>query len=149
MGDAQLILRAWRADQRKHEAVYDTERDKWRRLCWACLRGSRPADWHAPWFLHRAHIVNKPRLRDWRCVVLLCPVCHLVQEGEQGYERPKLTRANMIWLKRRWDFENFDPEILQACCVGKLPEPSPPAFWYIKRIESTSKKLLPARTVWA
>lgn len=93
--------------------------------CWACGESARPAFWFAPWFLHRAHIVNQPRLKDRRCVVLLCPLCHSIEHGNRHLEvnRPPLQTENLMWLKLKRDPSFYDLELLQECSVRILPQP--------------------------
>lgn len=108
-----------------YEAQYADVRGHFTDECWACGMADRPPFWFAPWFLHRAHIVNQPRLKDRRCVVLLCPLCHSIEHGASHLEarRAPLTTANLLWLKLEHDPEFFDPELLQECSVRILPEP--------------------------
>ena len=93
--------------------------------CWACGKSDQPNFWHAPWFLHRAHIVNQPRLKDRRCVVLLCPLCHSIEHGGRHLEAniTPLKTENLLWLKRKHDPEFYDLELLNECSVRILPEP--------------------------
>lgn len=100
-------------------------------FCWACGRGknSRPSWWHATWLIERAHIVNKPRVEDRRCVVLLCSGCHKGSvHGERFPQRelPRLSVANLIWLKRLQDSAYFDLSFLQRHSVRILPRAAKP-----------------------
>lgn len=119
-------LSEWKTNRREHErkyrefSAYANERG----FCWACGRtGSyrdKPKNWFAPWLIHRAHIVNKPRLEDRRCVNLLCPICHDIADGRRAVDR-ELTTANMLFLKQLFDPTHFDLVLLQRCSVRKLP----------------------------
>ena len=101
--------------------------------CWACGRGDSDQprektdgfDWNAPWLLHRAHIVNKPRVEDSRAVVLLCPLCHDLSHGRlfPQIALPALGLEQMLWLKLVRDRSRYDREFLAKHCIGKLPEP--------------------------
>lgn len=113
----------------KNRAFYQSQYDEMRLDfsddCWACGSSAQPAFWYAPWFLHRAHIVNQPRLKDRRCVVLICPLCHSIEHGGRHLEAetPPLTTENLLWLKKEHDPEFYDLELLQECSVRKLPKP--------------------------
>ena len=93
--------------------------------CWGCGRGDRdPPDWyHAPWFLQRHHIVNKPRVEDRRAVILLCPVCHGRIHGERYRESQgwALTLPAQLWLKRTYDRDFYDRGFLRKHHIGRLP----------------------------
>jgi hypothetical protein len=97
--------------------------------CWACGRGPRdkPQNWYAPWIIERAHIVNKPRAADLRAVVLLGSGCHKASHGERivGWMLPRLTTANLLWLKLQFDAANYDLAFLATKSVGRIPQPEP------------------------
>jgi len=96
-------------------------------FCWWCGRGAehRPASWHTPWLIERAHIVSNPRAEDRRAVILLCTMCHMVQHGHQlvlpGCTVIKPDINNMLWLKRRFDPEYYDRAFLKRHIIGCLP----------------------------
>ena len=111
--------------------------------CWACGRTvayrDRPAWWFSDWYLHLAHLVNKPRVEDIRCVLILCPLCHGLSHGERYSSLPnavRLTLANLLWLKRVIDPENYDRTFVQAHAVQRLPRAARPAKWYAEQYES-------------
>lgn len=89
--------------------------------CWRCGRtaNQRPPWYHAPWFLHRHHIVSKPRKNDRRAVVVLCPACHDRQHlGPCSADpREELTLDGMLWMKHTHDADFFDPEFLASCSI--------------------------------
>ena len=95
--------------------------------CWWCGRGCRsaPNDWNAPWLIERAHITNKPRLKDRRCAVLLCSCCHRIQHGADIVCSDIVTQAptleHMLQMKRLFDRDFYDREMLQYCSIAKLP----------------------------
>lgn len=97
--------------------------------CWACGRGEyeRPRWWHAPFLVERAHIVARPRREDIRAICLLCSACHKCSHGEHisKWNLPRLTTANLVWLKAERDTENLDLAFLQKCSVRIIPEPEP------------------------
>ncbi len=95
------------------------------RHCWACHASSKPAWYLGPWWCERAHIVNKPRREDRRCVVILCSVCHKISHGERfsGVERPRLLVEHLLWLKLERDEDWWDLDYLQRCSVRILPNP--------------------------
>jgi len=96
-------------------------------FCWWCGRGAehRPASWHTPWLIERAHIVSNPRAEDRRAVILLCTMCHMVQHGHQlvlpGCTVIKPDINNMLWLKRRFDPAYYDRAFLKRHIIGCLP----------------------------
>ncbi len=108
----------------EREIEFDEMRLYFDANCWRCKRSRKPDWFHGPWFLHRAHIVNQPRLRDRRCVILLCPVCHDVSHGgdysHYGWPVKEISVEEMIALKREIDPEYYDPDLLQACSVRRL-----------------------------
>ena len=108
-----------------YQNQYDEMKLHFSNDCWACGCSDRPSFWFAPWFLHRAHIVNQPRLKDRRCVVLLCPLCHSIEHGGRHLEaqRTPLETENLLWLKLERDPMFYDLELLQECSVRILPEP--------------------------
>ena len=105
--------------------------------CWACGRTERwnhqPQFWYAPWFLHRAHVVSITRVEDVRAVVILCPLCHGMAHGNHYVEFahvPRLTTANLLWLKLKYDPTRYDRTFLQRYCLGKLPRAQQLPLWY-------------------
>jgi hypothetical protein len=136
------VIREWRRGRRSHQKKYSEMACRWPNVCWACFAFDRPYEWSGVWVIHRAHIVNQPRLEDVRVVNLLCPLCHLAQDlatGQEVYpgdDRPKLELAEMMWIKKKIDPKNFDREILQACSIRKLPRIRKPKQWYIRRMEA-------------
>lgn len=104
--------------------------------CWWCGRGVEhfpEVAWAAgfPLLIERAHVVNKPRRKDRRSAVLLCSICHRVQHGGKwpdscGERLCAPGLPEMIWLKRIFDPEFYDPEFLEANHVGLLPAPLEP-----------------------
>lgn len=92
-----------------------------------------PAWWFTDWYLHRAHIVNQTRLEDVKCVIILCPLCHGLSHNERYAAAPdavRLTVANLLWLKRVFDPENYDRKFLQDHAVQKLPRAARPPKYY-------------------
>jgi len=114
--------------------------------CWACGRDDsfihKPEHWHARWELHRAHIVNKPRIEDRRVVAILCPLCHGITHGTNyGTELvpigfPRLSLANLLWLKFHRDPGYWEPAFLQRFSIKRLPLPKAPANIYLASYES-------------
>ena len=114
--------------------------DEWNRFlhshpepwCWNCGRDEtdRPSWWGAWWLVERAHIIagNRQNRKDRRAAILLCSLCHKLQHGENivgDFEpelREPLTMARMLGLKQLHDAAYYDPEFLEANCVGRLPE---------------------------
>jgi len=120
------------------EAAYKTFIQDTGNRCWRCGRTDRdrPAWWHAPFLIERAHIVNKPRRQDRRCVVALCSLCHRLQHSDTFYAtydlssrqrfplctNTSLTLDELLNLKANCDPEYFDQAFLQTCSVKRLPE---------------------------
>ncbi len=110
-------------------------------FCWACGRSGdyydKPADWWAEWWVDRAHIVSRPRVEDRRLVVLLCRLCHLafacqrIVTASRPLHWPALTRANLVWLKMKFDPDYYDRAFLEAYCSGKLPRAAKPPYCYL------------------
>lgn len=93
--------------------------------CWACGRGEsdRPRWWYVPWVIERSHIVSKPRIDDRRVAALLCSGCHKTSHGERiaGWTMPKLSLANLLWLKKRFDPAYYNRQFMRRYSVGNLP----------------------------
>jgi len=97
--------------------------------CWCCGRdcSTLPIWWLAPFLIERAHIVNKPRSKDRRAVVLLCSICHRVQHGaiireaEHKKPFPAISLENMLWMKWKFDREYLDLGFLRTCSIRELP----------------------------
>jgi hypothetical protein len=137
--------RIYRAELAERDARYDNMlvevRLPW---CWACGRGERdrPSDWHAPWLIHRAHIAWKPRRRDRRAVILLCPLCHhggahgeRIVTSSREFQWPRLEREHMLWIKLHRDREFYEREFLQSSMIGRLPKPQKPPAVYLREYE--------------
>ncbi len=102
-------------------------------FCWACGRTGnfrdKPRWWGGPWLIERAHIVNKPRARDRRAVILLCSLCHKLQHGHRFSEvnMPGLSVEHMRWLKYCVDHSWYDEDFLKKHSVRQdmtMLEPS-------------------------
>lgn len=108
--------------------------------CWICGRDERqvPHDWHASWYLQRAHLAAGSgcmvRKEDVRLVVISCPRCHALHRHRDtgpirlnGRPYPPITDANMMWVKRERDPEQFDMAFIAQHWYGGMPDPAPPA----------------------
>jgi hypothetical protein len=126
------VRRVVSAEERERARLYEAFREE-HQTCWACGRDRKPPKWYEPWLPNeRAHIVNKPRVEDIRCVVSLCTICHRISHWERfaHFKQPeKLTLENLLWLKREHDPDHFDLEFLQRHSVKRLPTPTPPGAW--------------------
>lgn len=95
-------------------------------MCWGCGNNHyAPRWWYAPWLIERAHIVNKPRKKDRRSVILLCSECHKethLKPFSEGQGLKPITMGNMIWLKKKFDPWFYDRNFLGKCHIGKLPK---------------------------
>jgi hypothetical protein len=86
-----------------------------------------PEWWNSPWLIERAHIVWAPRVEDRRAVVLLCSRCHCIQHGDKfSFNYPPVTRANLLWLKWKYDPEFYDTGFLRCHSVNNLPKKQVP-----------------------
>jgi hypothetical protein len=98
--------------------------------CWYCGRryGQSPKNWHAPFIIERAHIVNHPRRLDRRVCVLLCSMCHRVSHGARIKENklPQLTVGMMVALKRLFDAEYLDLPFMAKNSIRAIPEEENP-----------------------
>lgn len=103
--------------------------------CWYCGRrcgdwqSDKPAWWHGPWTLHRAHVASHPRRADRRAVVLLCPICHGLTHGDRYPQLPDAvapTLAELLWLKRTRDPGWYDRAWLQRHSTRLLPRAKKP-----------------------
>jgi len=103
--------------------------------CWYC--GWIPGQFDTNFFhvkLDIAHVIggNGRRKKDRRALVYLCSFpCHQLNHGAtiryHGEPLPKITLANMLWLKQRYDPEYYDPEWIASLWHGRaLPEPEEP-----------------------
>lgn len=107
--------------------------------CWACGAGAtdKPEGWDGPWLIERAHIVDGAAVRRRAYVVLLCSGCH--KAADHGLRiftqehKPRLTVANLLWLKSRFDPKFYARELLQQVAVGNLPRASKPDRWYMNQ----------------
>jgi len=113
-------------------------------FCWWCGRWSwdAPDGWHAPFTTERAHIVNSPRAELRAVCVLLCSRCHRAQHGENlgsmGIAAPTL--GQMLWMKRLFDPEHWDPAVLVAHSHHcKLPELTQPPAGVVKEFRSRNE----------
>lgn len=107
------------------------------RYCWACRYQPLPREFSTGMLgkFECAHIIGGAgRVADRRAIVGLCKCHHMIQEGEtfryEGKPLPKLTRANMLWLKQMMDGEFYDLEFIRERLMAKngmrvLPEPEP------------------------
>ena len=121
--------------------------------CWFCGRdeSQRPDWWHSPWMMHRAHIVSSPRLEDVRLINLMCPCCHGNEHGTHwaAAPRPKITLANMLWIKERFDPANYAPDFMQRFSVGILPTPEAPHAIYLGEYRCRRPGLVPIANLLA
>jgi len=134
-----MTLREW--EIRQAEVLYDLMPKDCGDFCWACGRTAdfkdRPPDWNAPWLVERAHIVNKPRAKDRRVVVMLCSLCHkagchgeVFVLGGQRVALPRLTIAHLLWLKEQFDPRYYDRGFIRSKSLAELPykHPLPPIY---------------------
>lgn len=99
--------------------------------------------WRGGWFeehirhLEVAHIVGGPGRKAERwAIIRLCKLCHMLAHGERikldGVYLPKLTMANLLWLKAEADPEGCDMAALAASYFKRrLPEPEQPDRWFL------------------
>lgn len=112
------------------------------RSCWACgaVQHDQPKWWNARWLPNeRAHIVNKPRVKDVRVIVSLCSTCHAMQTNQTFPELrdvPPLSLEHLLFIKIVNDPWNFDLEFLNQHSVQVMPMPARLPHWYENRIKS-------------
>ena len=88
--------------------------------CWWCgLEGEESF----PFGIQRCHITNTPRLKDRRCVVLMCSRCHQIQHGAffDDDQLPAPTTANLLWLKMVFDPNYYSRAMVERCSITSLP----------------------------
>lgn len=101
----------------------DRLRKEWatnRHYCYLC-GGSRFQAW-----VQTAHIFGGAMRSDEPCNLLrLCVHCHM--RDHDGWGERKLTLAHKLWLKKKYDPEEYDEErLLELSCRVSLPEPEQP-----------------------
>ena len=119
--------------------------------CWNCGRDERdpPRNWYAPWRIEKAHLHagsgSMTRRDDRRLICLLCSRCHLChthRDGEpltiNGERWPRITDANMLWLKSLRDPEFYDRAWL-VTLWPKCPEPEP--THYVWQFEYADRRI--------
>ena len=103
--------------------------------CFACKVQPLPIEFERGMFrrLEIAHLIGgAARIADRRAVNRLCKAHHMLQEGEtlryNGKPLPKLTLANMLYLKQRFDKDFYCVEFIRELRRKKngiimVPEP--------------------------
>jgi hypothetical protein len=100
--------------------------------CWWCGRGFEHAhEFEEQMIVERAHVVSKRRLKDRRVAVLLCSHCHRMEHTGSwpvsgGDAVAQITLPCKLWLKRAFDPDWYDEELLASASVQRLPEPEAP-----------------------
>ena len=98
--------------------------------CMACGRFS--GKWQSEWLVMTTHHIIKPGRSDEPCNLIRLDwfCCHQLAEGVpvclNGKLLPVLKLAHILWLKRRANPEEFDPERLRELLHENLPEPEEP-----------------------
>lgn len=120
---AKVKVRKVKSEGEKERArLYaEFEADK----CWRCFRPGNypPPGWHRPFGIERCHITKDgtgKRCEDVRLIVALCSRCHA------DHTAGRLSTANMLWLKRANDKDNWDERFLQEHSIRRLPVPEQP-----------------------
>lgn len=97
--------------------------------CWSCLwpKIKGLSEWGNR--LENAHIIGGPcRKHDRRVIVRLCSICHQVSHGANIRNKitneylPKFGKAEMLWLKKKWDSEYFDLDYCNKIAISRMPE---------------------------
>lgn len=115
--------------------------------CWACgaTQKNKPRWWNAPFIVERAHIVSHPRVKDIRVIVLLCSLCHGRSHGltySCARDWPSLTLPNKLWLKMKFDRQNYDRKFISKHNIGLLPRAVKPDKWFSQQwLNNTGKKI--------
>lgn len=80
--------------------------------------------------LETHHIVKQGRSEEPCNWLRLCRVCHQLAENyvvhRDGMRLPNLSLAHCLWLKRKWNPEEYDFDRLQELRGRFLPEPEEP-----------------------
>lgn len=130
----------------KKSEMYAQFRSEYYR-CWACgfdeerSRYKHVYYWAAPVRLECAHILGGiSRVHDRRNISLLCTVCHRLAHGDTIRRMdtsvlPTLSLANMLWLKKAHDPDNYDRAFLQSLRSKKLPRALRPNPWFKNAIQ--------------
>lgn len=106
-----------------------------------------------PRVLQNAHILGGPqRTHDRRNIVRLSKLAHdlshgYVIRGRDGMHLPKLTRANMLWIKQRQDPKYFDLDYLNSIGIQRMPTPEEPPAWFLAEFERWQPELYREQTV--
>jgi len=108
-------------------------------FCMACGITEHATAWwlEYPRVLQNAHILGGPqRTHDRRNIVRLSKLAHdlshgYVIRGRDGRCLPKLSRANMLWIKQRHDPEYFDLDYLNEIGIQNMPDPEEPDSWFL------------------
>ena len=120
-------------------------------FCWGCgidpsnfkdvERERRKIDY--PRWLERHHIVKCCRIHERWNISMLCKLCHDL--AEMHTIRPEteamdyLRLEHVLWLKKIFDPEHYDPEKMQKYALRKLPEPACPPVWNMNQLVSRGR----------
>ena len=123
---------------RSHPIRNSQIRREWARrqlpYCMACGRTS--GKWSGEWLVMTTHHIIKPGRADEPCnLIRLCWFpCHELAEGKlvrrEGRLFPPLTLAHVLWLKKRANHSEWDPERLRELLHENLPEPEEPVEFF-------------------
>ena len=118
-------------------------RDSKARLEWArrqlpcCMGcGRTEGKWSGEWLVMSTHHIIKPGRADEPCnLIRLCWFpCHELAEGKrvrsEGRLFPPLTLAHILWLKKRANPSEWNPERLRELLHENLPEPEEPVEFF-------------------
>lgn len=116
--------------------------------CWACGIADGefpPPEIDYPRHLVIHHILKPGRIHAAWNLARLCSLCHDLAEGlrvavvVRGRRRilPRLTLANVLYLKRQHDRQQYDRRELQEHTRAgrRLPRPARPAAWFLRQRE--------------
>jgi len=116
------------------KAMY-AEFNSWFTFCWSCgVNDSIKWVGGYPATLQRHHIVKPGRETVRENIAMLCLRCHDLAHGAQirsdGGVLPKLSLANVLWLKQIFDPKSYDRETLTRLYGKALPDDCPVAEWF-------------------
>jgi len=124
--------------------------------CWACGWPSSVYGYvqdFAKW-LEIHHIVKLNRVHATWNLSRLCDQCHQLAEfhtvRNPKTERPMpyLKMQHILWLKRRFDKDNWSRSDLQSKALAKLPPAKRPSMFFQRSYYSMQRRPWPGDKLW-
>ncbi len=120
--------------------------------CWACgwpsvqYRYVEKDIWN---WLEIHHIVKLGRVHETWNLSRFCERCHrlaelnTIRDSKTKRVLPYLRRENVLWLKNRFDNENYNRKELDAKALGKLECVKRPAEFFGRQYEANQRRAWP------